>query len=84
MSLPRSLRHVRRLEMDLRTRGIPDIPLVGRYHYTRAQPALREHMHRNAIEILFFGNWSPELLHGRPGLPVERGRSFCCPTEQGT
>ena len=30
--------------------GLPEVPLVGRYLYTRAHPPLRQHVHQNAFE----------------------------------
>jgi AraC-like DNA-binding protein len=53
MPLPAALRHRPRLEMRLARHGIPDIPLLGRYHYTRAHAALPEHAHPHALEICF-------------------------------
>lgn len=53
MSVLAPLRNRRRLEMNLTEVGIPDLPLLGRYNYTKAHPPLRDHQHRNAIEICF-------------------------------
>jgi AraC-like DNA-binding protein len=42
-----------RLEMDLRTAGLPFVPLLGRYNYSHARPALAEHSHGKALEICY-------------------------------
>lgn len=42
-----------RFERDLRSLGLPSIPVFGRYHYRKAMPRLAAHRHADAIEICF-------------------------------
>ncbi len=53
MPLARELMNRRRIVMMPERRGVPDIPLLGRYNYTSAQPALADHAHEKAMEICF-------------------------------
>jgi len=53
MSLSRELMKRRRIVMMPARRGVPDIPLLGRYNYTSAQPGLEDHVHERAMEICF-------------------------------
>ncbi len=64
MPLPRMMLSELRLEMDLEKAGLACVPLLGRYHYNRARPALREHSHGNAIEICY-------LVRGRQSYRVK-------------
>jgi AraC-like DNA-binding protein len=49
--MDRTLKARTRIVMDLRTLGIPSVPMLGRYNYTRAMPGLKSHRHPGAIEI---------------------------------
>jgi AraC-like DNA-binding protein len=42
-----------RLVLDLGRIGIPEVPTVGRYRYSRAQVGLQQHHHPGAMEICF-------------------------------
>lgn len=53
MSLSRQLKQRRRLVLDLEKRGVAGIPLLGRYNYTNAHPALPDHLHGGALEICY-------------------------------
>jgi len=58
-----------RFELDLRRKGIPSVPVFGRYHYARAMPGLETHRHPGAIEIC-------HLVRGRQIYEVG-GRRYC-------
>lgn len=66
--MDRSLKARTRLEMDFRRLGIPSVPVLGRYNYTRAMPGLEAHRHSGAIEICY-------LVRGRQTYEVA-GRRF--------
>jgi AraC-like DNA-binding protein len=66
--MDRSLKARTRLVMDLRKMGIPSVPILGRYNYTRAMPGLEAHRHPGAIEICY-------LVRGRQTYEVA-GRRF--------
>lgn len=66
--MDRKLRARTRLEMDIRKLGIPSVPVLGRYNYTRAMPGLEVHRHPGAIEICY-------LVRGRQTYEVD-GRRF--------
>jgi AraC-like DNA-binding protein len=42
-----------RIIMPLAERGVPNIPLLGRYNYTNARRGLEDHAHPGAIEICY-------------------------------
>lgn len=67
-NMDRSLKSRTRLVMDLRKMGIPSVPILGRYNYTRAMPGLEAHRHPGAIEICY-------LVRGRQTYEVS-GRRF--------
>lgn len=84
----------RRIVMMLASRGVPDIPMLGRYNYTSAQPALADHAHRAAMEICFLvkgcqtyevGGQSYRLKGGDVFLtfPDERHSTGGSPEEKG-
>ena len=52
-NMDRSLKARPRLVMDLGKMGIPSVPILGRYNYTRAMPGLEAHRHPGAIEICY-------------------------------
>lgn len=94
MPLSRELMKRRRIGMVPARRGVPDIPLLGRYNYTSAQPALRDHTHRLAMEICFLvkgcqtyevGGQSYRLKGGDVFLtfPNERHSTGGSPEEKG-
>jgi len=66
--MDRSLKARTRLVMDLRKIGVPSVPILGRYNYTRAMPGLEAHRHPGAIEICY-------LVRGRQTYEVA-GRRF--------
>jgi len=68
MPLPPRLSSRTRNVMDLRRRGVPSVPVLGRYNYTHANPALPKHAHAGAMEICF-------LVRGRQTYCV-RGERF--------
>jgi len=43
----------RRLQMNFGPMGIPEVPMLGRYNYIRAEQALPEHAHGDILEICF-------------------------------
>ncbi len=53
MPLPRELASRIVIRMPLARRGVAGVPMLGRYHYTAAQPGLGEHAHDAAIEICY-------------------------------
>lgn len=66
--MERSLRARTRIVMELRKRGIPSVPIFGRYNYRRAMPGLESHRHPGAIEICY-------LVRGRQTYEV-RGERY--------
>ncbi len=66
--MDRSLKARMRFVMDLGKMGIPSVPILGRYNYTRAMPRLENHRHPGAIEICY-------LVRGRQTYEVA-GRRF--------
>lgn len=66
--MDRSLKARTRIEVDFRRLGIPSVPVLGRYNYTRAMPGLEDHRHAGAIEICY-------LVRGRQTYEVA-GRRF--------
>lgn len=42
-----------RVVLDLRPAGIPEVPMLGRYHFTHAHQGLVEHAHPGAMEICY-------------------------------
>lgn len=67
-NMDRSLKARTRLVMNFRKLGIPSVPILGRYNYTRAMPGLEAHRHPGAIEIC-------HLVRGRQTYEVA-GRRF--------
>ncbi len=53
MPLSRELMKRVRIIMPLAERGVRDVLLLGRYHYTSAKPGLTDHAHKGVIEICF-------------------------------
>ena len=51
MSLPPQLAARTRMMFDLGHHGIRSVPVLGRYNYTHANPALVDHSHPGAMEI---------------------------------
>jgi AraC-like DNA-binding protein len=51
--MDRSLKARTRIVLDLHKLGIPSVPMLGRYNYTRAMPGLKSHRHPGAIEICY-------------------------------
>lgn len=52
-NMDRSLKARTRVIIDLRKMGVPSVPILGRYNYTRAMPGLAAHQHSGAIEICY-------------------------------
>src|SRR5438876_12325061 len=42
-----------RVILDLRPLGIPEVPMLGRYHYSSAHDGLKVHVHPGIMEICF-------------------------------
>jgi AraC-like DNA-binding protein len=42
-----------RITMPFSARGVAGVSMLGRYNYSHAYPALKDHRHRNGIEICF-------------------------------
>lgn len=53
--------------------GFPEVPLVGRYAYTRAHPPLRQHVHRNAFEACILQRGTQTYTIGPLRLDLEAG-----------
>ena len=68
MSTSRSMAFRVRTVRDLRRQGIPSVPMLGRYDYSRAMDGLTQHRHKGAIEICY-------LARGRQSYYVG-GRHF--------
>ena len=94
MLLPPSLRNRRRLEMRIGDQGLPEVALLGRYNYVRAQAPLFEHTHGNILEVCFLvkgrqtyraGNRNYHLRGGDVfvAFPHERHGSAGNPEEKG-
>jgi len=71
MLLSKNLLNKPRLEMLLSEHGVTGVELFGRYNYDRAHPGLRDHRHRDAMEICF-------LIKGRQTYRVGKRNYHLC------
>jgi AraC-like DNA-binding protein len=53
MLLSPGLRNRRRIEMRIGALGLPEIVMLGRYNYVRAEPPIAEHTHGNILEVCY-------------------------------
>ena len=53
MLLSPTLRNRRRIEMQIPADELPEVPLLGRYNYSHAEPPVSEHTHGNILEICY-------------------------------
>lgn len=62
---------------DLRDIGLPEVPTLGRYRFTRARSGLAAHVHRGAFEICYLVEGRQVYrVAGRDWL-LEPGDAFC-------
>ena len=72
-----------RLVLDLRPLGIPEIPMLGRYHFSHAHMGLTEHAHPGTIEICFLAKGTQLYRMGRSDYVLRGGDIFVAfPDEQ--
>lgn len=94
MALPQKLARSERLVLHLEERGVPGVPVLGRYHHTHAHSALAVHQHPGNLEICFLakGRQTYEIggraYHLSGGdvfltLPGERHSTAGAPQEKG-
>jgi AraC-like DNA-binding protein len=62
-----------RVLLDPASLGLSEIPLVGRYRYTFAQPPLRDHAHPGIMELIFLARGSQPYRFLPGGLHLLRG-----------
>jgi AraC-like DNA-binding protein len=62
--------------LDLRPLGIPEIPMIGRYHYSRAHIGLAEHAHPGTMEICFLAKGTQLYRMGRRDYVLRGGDIF--------
>lgn len=65
-----------RIMMYLSKRGVPGVHLFGHYNYNRAQPGLRDHEHRDAIEICFLVKGRQTYRVGKRNYQLRGGDIF--------
>lgn len=53
MLLSPTLRNRRRIEMQIAPEELAEVPLLGRYNYTHAEPPISEHTHGNILEVCY-------------------------------
>ena len=54
-----------RVVLDLRPRGVPEVPMLGRYNFTHAHDGLVEHAHPGAMEICYLAKGTQVYRVGR-------------------
>jgi AraC-like DNA-binding protein len=62
-----------RVMLDFARCGLTEVPLVGRYTYTRAHPPLRQHIHRNVFEVCVLQHGSQKYTIGKTRLELKAG-----------
>lgn len=65
-----------RLVLDLRPLGIPEVPMLGRYNYARAQQGLLQHAHPGAMEICFLAKGTQIYRVGKRDYVLHGGDVF--------
>lgn len=65
-----------RLVLDLRPLGIPEVPMLGRYNYARAQQGLLKHAHPGAMEICFLAKGTQIYRVGKRDYVLRGGDVF--------
>jgi AraC-like DNA-binding protein len=65
-----------RLVLDLRPLGIPEIPMLGRQHYSHAHGGLEEHAHPGRMEICFLAKGTQLYRMGRRDYVLRGGDIF--------
>jgi len=65
-----------RVVLDLRPLGIPEVPMLGRYHYTHAHQGLVSHAHPGAMEICYLAKGTQIYRVGRQDYVLRGGDIF--------
>jgi AraC-like DNA-binding protein len=65
-----------RVVLDLRPLGIPEVPMLGRYHYTHAHQGLMQHAHPGAMEICYLAKGTQIYRVGRRDYVLRGGDVF--------
>ena len=65
-----------RFVLDLRSRGIPEVPMLGRYNFTHAHQGLVEHAHPGAMEICYLAKGTQIYRVGRRDFVLRGGDVF--------
>lgn len=69
--------------LDLRHLGIPEVPMIGRYRYSRAHTGLEQHAHTGAVEICYLAKGTQLYRVGRRDYVLRGGDVFVTfPDEQ--
>ena len=65
-----------RTALDLRSLGIPEVPMLGRYNYARARSGLMPHSHPGAMEICLLAKGTQLYRVGRQDYVLHGGDVF--------
>ncbi len=65
-----------RLVLNLRTLGIPEVPMLGRYNYRRARDGLFPHAHPGCLEICYLAKGKQLYRVGRRDFVLTGGDVF--------
>jgi len=65
-----------RVVLDLRPLGIPEVPMLGRYHFTHAHQGLVEHAHPAAMEICYLAKGTQIYRVGHRDFVLRGGDVF--------
>jgi AraC-like DNA-binding protein len=65
-----------RIYFDLGRFGLPSVPRLGRYNYTRANPPLQDHRHEDAVEICLLARGRQTYSVGGQRFDLQGGEVF--------